>query len=378
MRLAQRLVLALCLAHGAAHAHEGHEHAAPEPATAKISGAQQSMRATRLADGSVFVPKPAQFRLGLRSVPVAKTSAGDIVRLDAEIVPDPAASARIGSVERGLFEPASPDYLQLGAKVAKGTVLGYIHPLLKESDRIRRRAEIAQTEQELIINEQGLKQISLQLKGQPGMSSTTIYHDNIKNDRDRLLVKLREARASLVGRVALVAPLAGEISVARVRPGALVEAGETVFEVIQPERLWVEAQSYDKIERDAVVRAEARTRDGRTLPLKYVGQNLSASAESLALEFELHARSPMPRVGERVVLALEFGRAGEGAVLPQASLTRGSDGLSYAWVQLDAERYTRRAVTAEPLAGGRALIRAGLAPGERVVAEGGWLLDQVR
>lgn len=361
-----------------ARAHEGHVH--PEPGaqqTVAGSGVAATLKATRLPDGAVFVPKPAQFRLGLKSVPAVQASAGSTLRLEAMIVPDPARSARIASTERGVFEPVAGNHYRLGGKVARGTLLGHVRPLLDEAERIRRRADLARTEQELIINEQGLAQLGMQLKGQPGMSSTTLYHDNLMRDRERIQVKLREVKRSLEARTPLVTPVAGEISEVRARHGTLVDTGETVFEVIDPAHLWVEAQSYETLDPATIARAEARTRSGQVLAVRYVGQNRTASDQSLPLEFELGAHETDLRVGERVELLLTLA-GGEGMVLPSSSLARGEDGATRVWVQAGAERFVRRTLETTPLPGGRVVVRAGLDGGERVVTQGGWLLDQIR
>ena len=374
------LAFALAIAGPGAVAHEGHEHAEPPPPIGSPSAQAggQAQRALRLADGSVFVPKPAQFRLGLRSALPGGGRANQDVRLAALVVPDPARSARIGSVERGLFEMASPAYFRLGSRVEKGTVLGYVRPLIEATELIRRRADLVQTEQDLIINEQGLIQLGMRLQGQPGMNSTTIYHENLMTDRDRLKVKLREIRQSIEGRVKLVAPVAGQISVATPSNGSLVEAGETLFEVIDPAHLWVEAQSYEAIDPAAIAAVEVRDRDGRVLPVKFVGQSLSVVEQSRPLEFELGAKASGLKVGQRLELTLRLNAAAAGMVLPQSSLIQGENGQNRVWVQTGAERFVRRDVRIESLPGGRVRVLDGLVPNERVVTEGGWLLDQVR
>lgn len=378
LRDACRLALVLLLAGGAAHAHEGHDHedAPPVPVSINAAGGKV-LRATRLPDGTVFMPKPAQFQLGLKSVLAAGGKAGDFLKLPGVVIPDPGNSARVASVERGLFRPASPELFRLGTRVKQGQVLGYVEPLVEEADLIRRRAEMAQTQQELIINDQAQLQLGMQLKGQPGMNTTTIYYDNLIRDRDRLKVRLAELKESVSGTIKLISPVSGEISEAVTSSGMLVEQGQTVFEVVEPDRLWVEAQSYESLDPHAIAGAEARTADGTVYPLHFIGQNLSTVGQSRAMEFELRADAPRLHVGERVDLALRLGESA-GVVLPRKSVTQGADGRTSLWVQTGAERFSPRQVKVESLPDDRVRVLEGVSPHERIVVEGGWLLGQVR
>jgi biotin carboxyl carrier protein len=372
--------LGLALLAGPVAAHEGHTHdeAVAVPQARVSPGKVPSLRGVRMADGTVVLPKPAQYRLGIKSRVVRDMAEANDLPLAAEAIPDPSFSARIASTERGLLSPPPGGFPRIGQRVAKGAVLAYVEPLIEEADLIRRRADLAKTEQELVINEQGLKQLGMQIKNQAQMATTTIYQGNMMQDRESLKIRQRTTRQSLTGKLPLIAPVAGEVSIARAQTGALVEGGELVFEVLDPSRLWIEARSFDRIDHDDIDAARAVTRDGTPVALRYMGQGLAANEQAYPLEFEAGEGRDALRVGERLTVSVRLKRDTAGLVLPKSSVGRDADGGFRVWMQTGAERFKPRQIKIEPLPGERVLVADGLAGGERIVVEGGWLLDQIR
>ena len=76
------------------YAGEGHDHGAA-PATANANGPQ------RMADGSVFLPKPAQRQLNVRTLVVETTELPRAFELNGRVLMDPNAG--------GKSNPSTPD-----------------------------------------------------------------------------------------------------------------------------------------------------------------------------------------------------------------------------------------------------------------------------
>jgi hypothetical protein len=173
------------------HAHEGHEHqditapGTPQAANSVEAGAALNglpgLRGTRLADGSVFLPKPAQFRLGIRCERADAGQHESKLTLQGVIVADPNHSAVIASIEKGILDAPAQGFPVTGKRVTRGQTLAYVRPLVEAADRIKREAALARSDQELEVNEQSLAQLGLQLGGQNRMSSTNLYHENMLN-----------------------------------------------------------------------------------------------------------------------------------------------------------------------------------------------------
>jgi cobalt-zinc-cadmium efflux system outer membrane protein len=90
--------------------------------------------------------------------------------------------------------------------------------------------------------------------------------------------------ASLQGTVALTAPVAGEIGAIYVAVGQVVEARETLFEVIDPNRLAVEALAYDAAQATGLGRAFAPL-PGGAVELAFVGAGRVLREQSVPLLF---------------------------------------------------------------------------------------------
>jgi cobalt-zinc-cadmium efflux system membrane fusion protein len=367
-----------------AQAHEGHEHAdiGMTPAQAAPTGASviqglPALRGTRLPDGSVFLPKPAQFKLGIGSITVGASQHESSLVLQGVIVPDPNHSAVVTSIEKGLVEAAPQGFPITGARVRQGQTLATIRPILESAERIKRTAALAQANQDRRANALSLRILLGQLHGQNPMTTTTVFQKNLETERQAIDTRIEEAHRILNGRSALKAPLAGEISLANARIGTLVAPGQTLFEIIDPSRLWVEVRSYDVLPMPIIGVATARTQSGSTLDLAFVGQGLQTLDQSLPLNFRI-TRMPKPiYVGQPVTVSIQARAADSGIVLARDCIGRAPDGDSQVWVQTAVEHFVSRDVETGSMLGERVLVKSGLANGERVVCQRAWLLDQV-
>lgn len=361
-----------------ASAHEGHEHAPLLTKTSATDTGQLSLRSARLADGSLFVPKPAQFRLGITSTAVQPIQHASSLTLKGMIIADPNHSAQVASPETGILEAAATGFPVVGARVVKGQTLALVKPVIEENDRIRRHIAGARNDLDMQINDLAQVQSGTQYKGQTPMASTKLYLEGLMTERRAMEIRKREIERSLRGRNAVKAPLAGEISLANAQIGGLARAGQTLFEIIDPAHLWVEAQTYAVLPAEAVGDAVAYTRSGEAIPLAFVGQGLASRGQSLPLDFRITRVSARPYIGQPVTVYVRTRSPEAGIVLPQSSLTRTADGRARVWVQTAAERYVARTVQTRVLADNHVLVLTGLQVGERVVSQGAWLLEQIR
>ena len=80
------------------HAGEGHDHG-DAPATPSANGPQ------RQPDGSVFLPKPAQRQLGVRTRLTEEAELPRSVELNGKVLMDPNAGGRVQALNAGHMEP---------------------------------------------------------------------------------------------------------------------------------------------------------------------------------------------------------------------------------------------------------------------------------
>ncbi len=361
------LALGLLLGLGqGALAHEGEDHGAPPPVAAPNA-------AQRLPDGAVFLPKPAQRRLGLRTV-VAETAAQPrSVELFGQVVADPASAARVQASQAGRLL-AGPQGLPLpGQRVRQGELLAWLEPLQASAERAALQADRAETQARLQAAERQLQRLR-QLEG-------TVARREIEASEAELAA-LRERSQALGGagrREALRAPSSGVIAASHGLQGQVLEARELLFEIVDPARLLIEARAPDAALAGQIAAARLAD-DGRALQL--VGAAAVLREGMVPLLFRSPAAKPgatQPALaqGQPVKLVLQLRETLQGTALPAAAVVRNAANEPIVWIHERAERFRAQPVRLLPLDGRRVLVQ-GLEGQPRVVVEGAALINQIR
>ena len=169
------------------------------------------------------------------------------------------------------------------------------------------------------------------------------------------------------------------ISRVSVVSGQIVEAQSTLFEIVDPEKLWVEAASFDPALAGDIVRATAVTTDGRSLPLRFTGGGLMLQNQAVPLQFDVVGRVADLQVGKPVTVIIERrNRRQAGIRLPSSAVLHGSTGETIVWERLSAEDFRSRPVNIEPLDGQHIVVTSGLTANMRIVTTDSAMLSQVR
>ena len=327
----------------------------------------------RLPDGSVFVPKPAQHLLSIRTVVKAAETASKSVQVIGLIVPDPNAAGRVQASQPGRIEPGARGLAYVGQQVAKGDVLAEVAPAISGVERATVGAQIADVDQQVRLAEQKVGRLS-GLAGSVAGKEIDEARAELEGARKR-----RTAMApTLAGREMLRAPVSGVVSVANALAGQLVDSKDIVFEIVDPSRLWVEALAFDPLLAEQMKRASALTADGKPLGLSLVGRGLSLRQGAIPLVFRIEAPPAGLNVGAPVTVLAEVLGDRKGITVPRSALARLPNGGAMVWDHVSPERFVPRPVRVEPLDGANMLVMAGISPGQRIVTSGADLLSQVR
>lgn len=353
-----------------AHGGEDHAHVPPAASAPPVAG-PVSDSPRRLPDGGLFVPKAAQHRWGLRTVKVTAADLAVGLEFNGRVVADPAASGRVQAAQAGRLEAVGP-WPTLGRRVGRGQVLARLRPTLGGLERGGQQALLAELDAQIALTEARLARYA-QLEGAiPGKEVEAARVD---------LAALGRRRAAIAGGLAAVeslrAPVAGVISAAHAVPGQVVEARETLFEIVDPQRLMVEAWAYDPAQASDLTDASLML-PGGGLPLDFVGAGRQMREQALPLLFRVRAGAERLAVGLPARVVARARATLRGMALPRAALLRAEDGGERVWVKRTPEHFVPRRVETRPLDGGRVAVVAGLTEGERVVVAGAGLLAQVR
>lgn len=365
-------------------AHGGEDHgdapkppAAPAPVATVNAQGQVTFNepALRLPDGSVFVPKSAQRQLSLRTRIARKGEFPRTVELNGRIVADPNAGGRVQTFQSGRIEAGPNGLAVLGQRVSKGQILAWLKPAATALERGTQQSALAELAAQESVLERRLARLQ-QLEG-------SVPQKDIEQAEIELAAfkKRKSAVGGSLGREALVAPVTGVVSAANAAVGQVVDAREVVFEVIDPQRLAVEALAYDPLLLDGLGKARAPIAGG-VLDLAFVGLGRTLKDQAMPVLFRVEASEngdlPAVAVGQTLKVLAQTKASQSGVAVPAAAVVRNAANESVVWMHESAERFVSRKVKAASLDGHSVVVTEGLNGGERVVVQGAASLMQIR
>ena len=328
--------------------------------------------ARRLPDGSVFMPKPAQWLLGVRTSITETAKAARTIEMVGTVIPDPSASGRVQASLAGRVGVANGRLPHVGQQVSQGDVMALLSPSVPAFDRGTTDAQVAEIAGAIEVAEQKARRYA-------GVGPGTVPQKDI-DQVNAELAALKARRAALRpvgGPEMLKAPVSGIVAAANVHLGQVVDARETLFEIVDPDKLWIEAIGTELQDVQGILAAMAVT-SGKTTRLSFIGRAPGLKQQAQPLLFRVDEPIAALAVGRPVTVLVESKQELSGIVVPASAVVRASNGLPQVWEHVAAERFEAIAVRTAPLDGRTVLITAGVKEGTRLVVEGAEFINQVR
>ncbi len=379
-------------------------------AEAAAPGGGSPDQASRLGNGDINVPKAMQRLIALRTTVGAATNATQTLTLNGVIIPDPNAS---GVVQSQIGGRVSGNLPALGASVGRGQAMATITPgfdpgarasLVADQGLLAQESVVLQSRASRLSANGGAAEIRVRLQAaqkrlarlerlegvvparEIEAASTEvraiqaqIAADQAETQSTLSGLRARQAaltRASSSSEIAR-APVAGIVSAVMVSQGQVVAPGETLFTIVNPSRLLVEAQANGAAALGMSVQATARTADGRSMTLLRQGAGLSLVNGSAPIRFLIELSDGL-RAGEPVTVFAGSSVPVKGIAVPRIAVARGANGQAIVFVKESAETFAPVAVVTTDLDADRVLVTSGLSSGQRIVVAGSPLLAQVR
>ncbi|WP_088707588.1 efflux RND transporter periplasmic adaptor subunit [Noviherbaspirillum denitrificans] len=326
---------------------------------------------TRLPDGSVNVPKAAQRRMAIRTVMTNEEAHPLTAELNGRVGIDPNAGGRVQAPFAGRIEPGPKGLPVAGQHVEKGQVLLYVRPVAGAIERGNQRAQLVEIQSNRRLAEQRVKRLE-SLEG-------TVPQKEIEAARAELTSltgREKAVSASIGGNEAITAPASGVIAAANVLNGQIVEAKDVLFDIIDPDRMVVEAVTTDPALAGRIEAATLANVPGVELSLLGAGRSLREGA--LPVSFRAKAKGVVLAVGQPVTVIAKLSDKVKGFAIPAEAVVRNPANEPIVWVKLSAERFIARPVETRPLDSGSVVVVKGLEPESRVVVSGAALINQIR
>lgn len=327
----------------------------------------------RLPDGSVFLPKPAQRQMGVRTLVGEARQLPRATELSGKVVMDPNAGGKVQALVAGRLQAGPRGLPSVGQTVRKGEVLAYVLPAVEAIERSNQSAQLAELEASRSLAHKRLARLK--------ELADTVPRKEIEaaeSEVESLTARIQAVAAGLFARDALLAPVSGVIASANAVAGQVVDARELLFEVIDPTRLRIEALAFDAALAADVAGAYLSV-GGQKVSLVFVGASRSLREQALPLAFSAEGPAlSQLAVGQPVAVVLQSRGLVTGVPVPAASLMKNPANQSIVWVKTAPERFEARVVTVAPLDGATVAVTSGLKAGDRVATQGATLINQVR
>jgi cobalt-zinc-cadmium efflux system membrane fusion protein len=350
---------------GLAADEHGHDHDAAAPVNA--NGPQ------RRPDGSVFLPKPAQRQIVVRTFVAEEQELPRSLELTGKVVMDPNAGGKVQALQSGRVQAGPRGLPGAGQTVRQGEALAYVVPSASQIERSNQAAQLADLRASRALAEKRLER-------QKQLADTIPRKeiDATESELASLTGRIAAVGAGLSNRETLVAPLSGVIASSNVVAGQVVDARELIFEIVDPTRLRIEALAFDAAVANNIAAAYLALGEQK-VPLGFIGAGRSLREQALPLMFRAEASAlTQLSVGQPVKVVAQTRTKVKGVPVPAASVLNDSSNQAVVWVKTAPEAFSPRVVVTEPLDGTSVIVTSGLKTGDKVVTRGASLINQIR
>lgn len=174
------------------------------------------------------------------------------------------------------------------------------------------------------------------------------------------------------GRLVIRSPIDGVVASRALTPGSRVEAGTELITVVDPSVVWlvvnVPAGEAARVGRQAGAsfRIPGSDRVQETFRTVSLGAVIDSISRTVPVIYEVRNADGAIRIGMNAQVTVGTSQSIAGVVIPTSAVLD-EDGRPVAYVQVEGERFERRALSVGGVTPALTLVRSGIAVGERVV-----------
>jgi RND family efflux transporter MFP subunit len=368
----------------AAHANEssgtaGHDHE-NESVDEQAAQAGEAEHADDDAGSLIAFPLKLQRQFGIETMPVERRKVHQTIRAMGEIKPAGSREAEViapfsgilmPDIERGIVRP--------GERVRKGEHLAVLAPSTDESgwSQLLSEFRLAQAEFD--------RARELAKAGAAAPRRVQEAELALSQKATRLRAALGGADPSNLDSISMIfhltAPAAGILSDVHLRFGQRVQMGEHLFNIIDPSRVWLEAQvpvsETERLERigDAYFTVGGNETIYRTADLNgllvTVGGLLDPVTRRVPVIFEIDNPKNIFKPGSYAQVFLRESTHRESPAIPRSAVLD-EDGIPVAMLQVDKEDFRKIVLKTGSRDEDYVEVLSGLDEGDRVVVEGAY------
>jgi RND family efflux transporter MFP subunit len=320
------------------------------------------------ADGISFL-KEQQWVIPFAVEPAAEHGVQGTTLAPGEIVPPDGSLARVSTPVGGIaLATANQGAPSVGDRVSQGQVLAVLAPSSQDGGFAQLRGRVERLRREAARDAR-----LFEVGAIPERRLVEVRHD----------LEIAEAELAAMGgetdgayQLSIRAPMSGVIAERTFVPGGRVEAGESLFTLVDPSQAWIRVQVPPSTAKDLPSGATAlftldNSREAFISRLRSVGSVVNPMTRTVPVIFEVTPGQGRFAFGQFVQATVPTGEVTTGIAIPNAAILD-ENGTPVAYVQAGGETFERRILTIGETDGRRTHVIAGLRPGDMVVTVGAY------
>ena len=319
-------------------------------------------------EGVSFLKEQQWNTAGFRTAAAGEGEVSESYAVTGEIVPVAGRRAVVAAPIGGLIAAAGATDIAPGQRVARGAVLAVLTPTLADGGG----SAWAQAVRELREAE-GEYERSKRLMEVDAISRRRLQESEIRVEAARAaLAGLGGGVTDGSGRIVLRAPIGGVVVERQLVPGSRVEAGQTLFAIVDPSVVWLRA--------DVPATSAPRVASGSLASFRLAGNDrpytarrmvssgavIDSVSRTVPVLYEVANPDGSIAIGAFATVSVRTGRRASGVVIPTSAILD-EDGRPSVWVQAGGETFEARQLVLGSEEDGWVLVLSGIALGERVV-----------
>ncbi len=329
----------------------------------------------------ILIPKETQFLFDVTVTKAGVDAFAPSITLFGTIVPGATGRATIQSPFAGTLRSVR---VRVGEQVRAGQVIAVVEQSVDAGTSINWQSERNAVEAEVSAAQKDYDRLNnlRDIIAKRDLDEATARLQRAKENRELFNRLYNNSGGKNVRFIPLTAPITGRLEPFNLAPGATVGAGETLFTLLNPTKVIVEAQLYDK---DAAVlrgaqnfQIECSNNDlhSRAVRLLALPNSINPTNQSQKVLFEVDNPTGDFKIGELVNIKIFRQTAQRQLTIPNSAITEIS-GMPTVFIKQSAERYALSYLKTGEDNGSATVVLKGLEEGERFVTAGTYQLKMV-
>ncbi len=327
------------------------------------------------------VPKETQFLFEVITTPVHEGAFSETTKLYGTVLPSSTGQALVQSPQTGKLSSLQ---VSVGQKVSKGQLLAAVEPSLDAGNAVSFLAERNNVEAELEAAKKEYERFKSieDIAAKRDLSEAEArYKKAVENKK--LYKRPANGQSDNARAIFLRSPIAGIVGNFTLAIGSTINASETLFTITNLNKVYVEAQVFDKdaakVNAGKSFEVDCATNDiHKTAEVKLLApaQTINPTNQTQRVIFEMNNQDGEFKIGEFVYVKVYAARASREISMPNSAISE-INGRPVVFIKDASEKYSVSYVSLGHNNGNSTVIIKGIEENERVVTNGTYQMKMI-